>query len=64
MDNDEINTPNSQVTYSLLNSDQGAEYFLIDRTTARITVSLEAHNNLDYETIQQFNLTVCCGCLK
>lgn len=64
MDNDEINTPNSQVTYSLLNSDQGAEYFLIDHTTARITVSIEGHNNLDYETVQQFNLMVCCGCSK
>ena len=61
MDDDEMNTPNSQITYSLLNGDQGigAEYFNIHPTTAVIKVSLEGHNNLDYETVHQFNLTVC-----
>ena len=61
MDRDEMNTQNSQITYSLLNGDQGtgAEYFIIDPATATIEVSLEGHNNLDYETVQHFNLTVC-----
>ena len=61
MDDDEMNTPNSQITYSLLNGDQGigAEYFDIDPLTATIEVSIDGHNNLDYETVQQFNLTVC-----
>ena len=61
MDDDEMNTPNSQITYSLLNGDQGtgAEYFNIDPLTATIEVSIDGHNNLDYETVQQFNLTVC-----
>ena len=63
MDNDDSNTPNSQITYSLLDN-QGAEYFLIDRTTARVTVSVEGHNNLDYETVKQFNLTVCSWLLR
>ena len=53
-----MNTPNSQVTYSL-QSGQGAEYFQMDRDTAHVVVSLVGHNNLDYETVQQFNLTVC-----
>ena len=61
MDDDEMDTPNSQITYSLLNGDQGtgAEYFDVDPTTAIIQVSLEGNNNLDYETVQQFNLAVC-----
>ena len=61
MDDDEMDTPNSQITYSLLNGDQGigAEYFDVDSTTAIIQVSLEGYNSLDYETVQQFNLTVC-----
>lgn len=59
VDNDQSNTVNSDITYSLLSSDQGAEYFVLDRNTARVVVSLEGHNNLDYETVQQFNLTVC-----
>ena len=54
-----MNTPNSQVTYSLRNGDQGANYFLMDPVTADVVVSLAGHDNLDYETVQQFNLTVC-----
>ena len=54
-----MNTPNSQVSYSLLNSDQGEDYFDMDRDTARVVVTVAGHNNLDYETVQQFNLTVC-----
>ena len=54
-----MNTPNSQVTYGLLSSDQGAVYFEMDRDTAHVVVSLAGHNNLDYETVQEFNLTVC-----
>ena len=64
MDNDDSNTPNGQITYSLLDNNQEAEYFLIDRTTARVTVSLEGHNNLDYETVEQFNLMVCSWLLR
>lgn len=58
---DDDETSNSQITYSLLNGDQGtgAEYFLIDPATATIEVSLEGHNNLDYDNVQYFNLTVC-----
>jgi len=56
VDND---TLSSQITYSLLNTDLGVEYFQIDRNTGRIVVSIDGHNNLDYETVQQFNLTVC-----
>ena len=64
MDNDDSNTPNSQITYSLLDNNQGAENFLIDRTTAHVTVSLVGHMNLDYETVKQFNLTVCGWLLR
>ena len=57
VDNDEINTVNSQITYSLL--DNGQNYFQIDPDTARVTVSVQGHNNLDYETVQQLQLMVC-----
>lgn len=54
-----MKTPNSQVSYSLLDNNQGEDYFEIDRDTAHVVVSVAGHNNLDYETVQQFTLTVC-----
>jgi len=61
-DADEPNTLSSQIMYTLLDNDEGREFFQLEldpnSNVARITVSLMGHNNLDYERTSQYRLRV------
>jgi len=66
-DEDDPNTFNSQIVYTLLDNDEGREFFRLEtdpnRDVARITVSVMGHNNLDYEGTTQYQLRVKYVCI-